>query len=155
MGFAYSQYHSGQSGKGTGVLSCGNGTTNYPTCDMCPSNKSLVGGNCVQNCTNTATNPPLCSNQTVMVSGTAQSVGAFTSAINVYFCNQTYYNGVCYGKLTSSGVNNGLYQLSLANNSTWYIEMRYASSFGVQGTCDGGVLSLETSGTTYTFDVRC
>lgn len=39
---------------------CTNGATNPPLCDVCPAGNILVGGQCVPNCTNGATNPPTC-----------------------------------------------------------------------------------------------
>jgi len=40
---------------------CTNGATNPPLCDICTPGSSLVNGQCVPNCTNGTTNPPQCS----------------------------------------------------------------------------------------------
>ena len=41
---------------------CGNGATNPPTCDVCPSEMVMLSGDCVPLCTNGAVNKPTCTN---------------------------------------------------------------------------------------------
>lgn len=78
---------------------CGDGATNYPSCTLCPSGKTLALGSCVNNCTNSATNPPSCNNN-VCTNG----------ATNYPTCDscpagQTYSGGSCYNNCSNGATN--------------------------------------------------
>lgn len=110
----------------------------------------------------------------VTVSGTAQTVGAFTNPVRVEFGKCTYANcytaqncglygypscvkcssSNCYNSSVSAGVNNGQYSTVLDNHSSFDVFLIY-ESLGIQSYCYAGSVTINSVSGTYTFDVRC
>jgi hypothetical protein len=82
---------------------------------------------------------------TVVVSGTITTQGAGTHPVSVSFGSSTVTVG-----------SKGQYSVSLSNDNSYQITVDWASIGGVDsGTCNGGTLNLQSTSSTYSYDVSC